>query len=121
MNCLFIVDPGKSNIVSLAGFLSEKDIAFETISDPMAGIQRAQEQHFDVFVLDADLKRIRIECAIRILKGCNPFARIIVQADSNSRRLEAKIRKEQIYYYHLNSFGVKELALAVFTALGLHL
>ena len=82
-----------------------------------AAISRAQIDRFDVIVLDADISGMSIEQIIQILREINPSAKIIVKTDENSKNLEAKIRKEKIYYYHLDSFGFPDLKLAITNAL----
>ena len=42
--------------------------------------------------------------------------RIIVKTESNSKQLESRIRKEQIYYYYIDSFGLLELITALYSA-----
>ncbi len=119
MHCLLITNPHKETSRELVGLLRARSVPFETITDPLVGIQKVQEEHFDVIVLDAKTQGIKVDRTIRLLKGCDPSARIIVRAEENSRRLESKVRKEQVYYYHVDSFGVQDLALAITTALGL--
>ncbi len=119
MHCLLITNPHKETSRELLDLLRARSVPFETITDPLVGIQKVQEEHFDVVVLDAKAPGIKVDRAIKLLKGCDPMARIIVRTEANSRRLESKVRKEQIYYYHVDSFGAQDLALAITTALGL--
>ena len=119
MNCLLITDPKAVVARDLLNFLQSNQVPCLTISDPLTGIQKAQEQHFDVILLDAKPKGIKIDKAIQILKGCDPKARIIVHTVKNSKNLESAVRKQQIFYYHLDSFGIDDLRLAISSALGL--
>ena len=113
---LLIIQPcGGSH--PLLDFLQSNRISFEILPDLVSGLQKAQEQHYDVILMDTRSHGIKIDRAIRLLKVFDPQVRIIVQTDENSRRLEARVRREQIYYYHLNSFGADDLATAVITAL----
>ena len=79
-------------------------------------INQAQNRRFDVIVLDAKIGGMSIEKTIQILKNIDANTRIIVKTDSNSKKLEAKVRKEKIYYYHLDSFGLDDLRLAIRSA-----
>ncbi len=119
MNCLLISNPQCNETKQLLEYLQSQHVLVETITEAIVGIEKAQEQHFDVIVMDAKPKGIKIDKAIRLLKGCIPNARIIVHTNENSKRLEANVRKEQIYYYHINSFGMQDLTTAVATALGI--
>jgi DNA-binding response OmpR family regulator len=118
MNCLIINNPQHEAPASLDRFLQEKKVETVTLSDPWVGVQRAQEQHFDLILLDARTPGMPIDSAIRLLKGCDPQVRIIVRTDENSRHLEAQVRSERVYYYHVDSFGEQELLLAIAAALG---
>jgi CheY-like chemotaxis protein len=119
MHCLLITSPKKDASRELLGFLRAKNVLFEAIEDPLLGVQKAQERHFDVIVLDAKSQGVKVDRTIRLLKGCDPTSRIIVRAEENSRLLESRVRKEQVYYYHVDSFGLQDLELAITTALGL--
>lgn len=79
-------------------------------------INRAQNKRFDAIVLNAKIEGMSIEKTIQILRTIDPNTKIIVKTNSNSKRLEAKVRKEKIYYYHLNSFGLDDLRLAIRSA-----
>jgi len=92
---------------------------FDVVSDNDLGtaIHRAQTNRFDVIVLDANIQGMPIERIIQILKDIGPESKIIVKTDVNTKELEAKVRKEEIYYYHLDSFGVDDLKLAIESAI----
>ena len=117
MNLLLITKP-EQNRAELLSFLSSHHVNFDTADDQLLGIQKAYQSLYDVVVLDAE-GSYHIDKAIRILKECNPKVRIIVRADLNSRELEIKIRKENIFYYHVNSFGNQEFTSALSSALEL--
>ncbi len=117
MNCLLISTSVNEANRDLELFLESKKVNYKIVNDPFAGIQQAQEHHFDVIIIDAGLEDIQINQTLRILKGSSPASRIIVQSRSNSRDLETAIRKEQVFYYHLNSFGINDLTTAIQSAL----
>ncbi|HPI73815.1 MAG TPA: response regulator [bacterium] len=118
MNCLIIDNPHHELPGALDRFLQEKGVDTVRFCDPWMAVQKAQEQHFDLILLDAQTPGMRIDSTIRLLKGCDPQARIIVRTDENSRHLEAQVRNERVYYYHVDSFGDQELLLAISAALG---
>jgi DNA-binding response OmpR family regulator len=119
MNCLIIYNPQHDLPDSLDRFLREKKVETVTLCDPWMGVQKSQERHFDLILLDAQTPGMRIDSTIRLLKGCDPQARIIVRTDENSRNLETLVRSERVYYFHVDSFGDQELLLAISTALDL--
>jgi hypothetical protein len=41
---------------------------------------------------------------------------VIVCADVNTAELESKIRKQGIFYYHIQSFGIEDLEMAISNA-----
>ena len=99
MNCLLITNPVENKDQEILSFLANHHIEYDTAS--------------------AEKTESQIERAIRILKQYNPKVRILVRTDTNSRELESKIRQENIYYYHLNSFGNNEFTVALGSALEL--
>jgi len=121
MNCLIIAKPQNTTTHALELFLNKNHVDYETVYELLTGIQRAQAHYFDLIILYIESKDIQIDREIRLLKGCNPLARIIVQTDFNSRALETAVRKEQVFYYHVNSLGINDLRKAVKTALHLNL
>jgi DNA-binding NarL/FixJ family response regulator len=120
MNCLVLANPQKQIAVEIDRYLKDHSVPVTLISDAILGIQKVQEQHFDVIILDAKLQGVGIEDTIRLLKGADPQARIIVRTEENSRPLETAIRREKVYYFHVDSLGMQELQLAISSALGLH-
>jgi len=55
--------------------------------------------------------------AISIIKGLHRNLPIIVTTDQNNPSQESHIRQKGIFYYHVKSFGMDELMLAVSNAL----
>ena len=119
MNCLLITK-AKQNKNEVLSFLQSNRIEFDITENQLIGIQKAHEKVFDVVVLDAEESSGLIDRAIRILKECNPNVRIIVRTDMNSRELEMLVRKESVFYYHVNSFGNQEFTSALGAALELN-
>lgn len=116
MNCLFITKELNSPAKIFTGPGEEK-VRYDVADNQLVGIQKAQDKQYDVIVLDVVAVNFHIVDAIKIIKECNPGARIIVRTDSNSKELEARIRKEKIFYYHIKSFGINDFNLALASAL----
>jgi DNA-binding response OmpR family regulator len=120
MNCLLITSFSENVDQDIVRFLQAQHVDFDTATDQLIGIQKAQQSLYDVVILNAEGSGYHIDCAIRILKECNPQVRIIVRTEANSRELETTVRKENIYYYHVNSFGLQEITTALSSALDLN-
>ena len=74
-----------------------------------------QENRVDVLVLDAAL--LKEDCGfISVIKGMEKDLPIIVCAEENTPELESEIRKHQIFYYHIKSFGIEDLVMAISNA-----
>ena len=101
----------------LADFLKQNDCEIIIEQDWGNSIQRVQNRLFNVIILDTDVKGIEIRQAIQIIKSLDPKVRIIVKTDNSSKKLEAQIRQEKIYYYHIDSFDIDDLKLAVTSAI----
>ena len=74
-----------------------------------------QEHRIDSLVLDAAL--LEADCGfISVIKGMEKNLPIIVCAEKNTPELESEIRKYQIFYYHIKSFGIEDLVMAIANA-----
>jgi len=74
-----------------------------------------QENRIDALVLDAAL--LAEDCGfISVIKGMGKDLPIIVCAEKNTPELESEIRKYQIFYYHIKSFGIEDLVMAIVNA-----
>ncbi len=74
-----------------------------------------QENRIDSLVLDAGL--LEEDCGfISVIKGMEKNLPIIVCAENNTPELESEIRKYQIFYYHIKSFGIEDLVMAIVNA-----
>ena len=74
-----------------------------------------QENRIDTLVLDAAL--LEADCGfISVIKGMEKNLPIIVCAEKNTPELESEIRKYQIFYYHIKSFGTEDLVMAIANA-----
>lgn len=74
-----------------------------------------QENRIDSLVLDAGL--LEADCGfISVIKGMEKDLPIIVCAEKNTPELESEIRKYRIFYYHIKSFGIEDLVMAIANA-----
>ena len=80
-------------------------------------ISNIQQRDVHALVLDVEAPEMKWYEAIPIIKGINPSLPIIITSSQNTPELEAKIRRQKVFYYHVKSFGVEELELAVRNAM----
>jgi len=114
---LMIAGAEEKNIDELTAFLKATGCEIVIEHDFGSAINRVQNSRFDVIVLDACINCVPLEHTIQILRGIDPKTKIIIKTKLNTKELEAKARKEKIYYYHLDSFGPDDLKLAIESAL----
>ncbi len=114
---LMIIKKEKKIIQELSSLLKKNELILAIEHDLGTAINRAQNTRFDIIILDANIKGMPIERTIQILRGIDPGTKIIVKTHENSIELEAKVRRERIFYYHLDSFGTEDLKLAIESAL----
>ena len=88
--------------------------AVENIKDVFLTLQC---EKINVLVMDVCLPE-EIGCeAISIIKSMYRNLPIIVTTDENNPELESSIRQMGIFYYHVKSFGMDELILAISNAM----
>jgi two-component system phosphate regulon response regulator OmpR len=88
--------------------------AVENIKDVFLALQC---EKINVLVMDVCLPE-EIGCeAISIIKSMYRNLPIIVTTDENNPELESSVRQMGIFYYHVKSFGMDELILAISSAM----
>ena len=116
-NVLMIMHPSDALHNQITDILSGCECEVLLEENTGNGIERAQNQFFNAIVLDTKAPGMEIKQAIKILKNLDPKVKIIVTTDSTSKSFETEIRKERIFYYHIDSFDSSELILALKSAL----
>jgi len=114
---LIVVDPREQAPDNLKDFSNECGCEIIEATEIDILLERVQQKKFDVIILDAEMQGMQIERLIHILREMDPQAKIIVKARQNTKNLEAKIRQAKVFYYHIHSFGIAELKLAIKSAL----
>ncbi len=76
-----------------------------------------QTEKVNVLVMDVSLPENLGYDAISIIKGLYRKLPVIITADENNPEQESRIRQKGIFYYHVKSFGMEELMLAISNAL----
>ena len=114
---LLIGESGCKLASELDAWVTEKGYevrAVENIKDVFLALQ-CEKIH--VLVMDVCLPE-EMGCeAISIIKRMHEKLPIIVTTDENNPELESSVRQMGIFYYHVKSFGMDELMLAISNAM----
>lgn len=89
--------------------LYEPEIA-ESVAE---AIEHIQTIDFHCIIIDADLREMKGYEAIPLIRTINNTTPVIMITPNNTLDLETKAREQNVYYYHIRSFGLNELKLAV--------
>ena len=66
--------------------------------------------------MDVDIPEMKGYEAVSILKNLDPQIKIIMTTKKNTKKLEAKVREQDIFYYFIKSFDKEELKMAIHNA-----
>ena len=75
--------------------------------------QRMREVRFDCLIVDEDLPEMKGHDAVPVLKAISPRIPVIVTAARNSLEVESSIRRQDVFFYHVKTFDMHELQMAV--------
>jgi len=114
---ILLIDPDGRVRKELASFLKSEDYEVEMGRSFSEAIKKISQGNYGCLILDVDLPEMRGYEAVSILKNLDPKLKIIMTAGKNTKRLEAKVREQDIFFYFIKSFGKDELKLAVRNAL----
>jgi two-component system, OmpR family, KDP operon response regulator KdpE len=116
--CL-VVERGSELSECLEPWLQENGHHLITVNSVKDVLMTLQNEKINVLVLDVGLPEA-MGCgdAISIIKGMYKKLPIIVTAAENNPEQEGRIRQKGIFYYHVKSFGLDELMLAISNAMG---
>lgn len=118
MNCLLVCQQHYMHLQPLSLFLKKKHVDYSICTDSTQAIKKVRDCQYDIIVIDSEVKGIEIDTLIRLFSDYNKNAKIIITTESNSKDFESKIRREKIFYYHIRSFGLDDLFLALNAASG---
>lgn len=110
---VLIVDPDSEAAGQVASLLVEEGYDVEETTSISAMAERIRDVKFDCVVMDVDLPEMPGYKAVSILKTIDPHVHVIMTASENTAELEAEVRKQDIFYYYIKSFGREELVEAV--------
>ena len=110
---VLIVDSDSEAAGQVASVLVEEGYDVEETTSISAMAERIRDVKFDCIVMDVNLPEMPGYKAVSILKTIDPQVHVIMTATENSAELEAEVRKQDIFYYYIKSFGREELVEAV--------
>ncbi len=113
---ILIAEPTEVLALELHAFLGDMGFSAIRAVSLKETLLTLQSQRADVLVLDAVL--LEEDCDfISVIKGIEGDLPIIICAETNTPEFESKIRKQRIFFYHIKSFGIQDLQMAISNAI----
>ena len=114
---MLIGEPGCKLATELDPWVVDKGYKVRAVENIKDVFLTLQGEKINVLVMDVCLPE-EIGCeAISIIKSMYRNLPIIVTTDENNPELESSVRQMGIFYYHVKSFGMDELILAISSAM----
>ena len=110
---ILIVEPDNEDALKLFSLFADEDYKLEISRSFTEAVEKVRDIKFDCAIMDVNLPEMKGYDAVSIIKMIDPKIEIIMTADKNTMELEAKIRKQDVFYYYIKSFDRQELKLAV--------
>ena len=114
---ILIIDPDKKERQDLTNLLRDENYDVEGGPGIPDAIKMLSRGCYHCLVMDVDLPEMKGYEAVSILKGVDPDIKVIMTTKKNTKKLEAKVRAEDVFYYFIKSFGKDELKMAISSAL----
>ena len=114
---LMIAESGSTLAAALDSWLVDQGYEVKLVDNMKDALITLQSEKVHVLVMDVCLAESMGYEAISIIKGLCRNLPIIVTTDENNPRMESSIRQKGIFYYHVKSFGMDELMLAISNAM----
>lgn len=114
---LLIAERGCELALGLNAWLAEQGHHYKLVDNLKDLLMTIQNEKVNVLVMDVRLPEPMGYEAISIIKGLDRKLPIIITADENNPEQESQIRQKGIFYYHVTSFGMDDLILAISNAM----
>jgi len=114
---IVVADGNKNSLEATHALLFQEGYHVEKALRLNDVFQCLQREKIDVLVLDVHMPEMKGYEAIPLIRGIDPNLPIIITAEENSPELESQVRHQRVFYYHVKSFGLEELKLAVENAI----
>lgn len=110
---VLVIDPDSKVRRQFAHYLRRHDYYVETGKNLSEALKKISQGSFSCLIIDVDLPEMKGYEAVSIIKNLDPGLKIIMTSQKNNKRLEAKVREQDIFFYFIKSFGKEELKLAI--------
>ncbi len=110
---VLIIDSNIPERTVMATYLKSENFYVETGRGIKDAVKKISEGHFGCLIMDIELPEMKGYEAVPILKSIDPQIKIIMTTKKNTKSLEAKVRKQEIFFYFIKSFDKEELKLAI--------
>ena len=110
---VLLIDPDGRDRASIAKFLEKEQYKVTTGKGLTDAMKKLSDGNYDCVIMDVNLPEMKGYDAISILKNIDPQMKIIMTTKKNSKRLEARVREQDVFFYFIKSFGNEELKLAI--------
>ena len=114
---ILLIDPDDNERTVLAHFLRNLDYPVDTEKNLKDAIERISQGMYGCLIMDVCLPEMKGYDAVAFIKEIDPRIKIILTTKNNSKRLEAKVRQQDIFFYFIKSFDKEEIKLAIQDAL----
>lgn len=110
---ILIIDPDTKGRRDLIHYLKDENYYVETGKSLSEAIKKISQGCFNCLIMDVDLPEMKGYEAVSILKNLDPQIKVIMTTKRNTKKLESKVRAQDIFFYFIKSFGKDELKLAI--------
>ncbi len=110
---VLIIDANTRYRKEIQDRLKDEGYEVDASNNLAKAIKKMLKTNYKSILIDVFLPEMKGYEAVPILKSIDPNVKIIVMTAKNTIKLESKVRKEDIYYYFIKSFGIEELKIAL--------
>jgi CheY-like chemotaxis protein len=110
---ILVVDSDIEFAQELSSLFMNEGYDVEICTGITEAAERVKNVKYDCVIMDVNLTEMMGYKAVSILKAIDPKVQIIMTSADNTPELEAQVRKQNIFYYHIKSFDREELKEAV--------
>lgn len=114
---ILVVDSDAGTAGEIVRLLAAPGRVVVSCGDAAGAIQAIKGARFDCAIVDVKLPDMPGYEAVPIMREVEPSLCVIMTAAENTRELEMQARRQDIIYYYIKSFDLKELETAVNAAL----
>lgn len=114
---IMVADGDRGSLEAIHALLFQEGYQVQKACRLFDVFQCLQREKIDVLILDVQMPEMKGYEAIPLIRGIDPQLPIIMTAEENSPELESQVRHHRVFYYHIKSFGLEELKLAVENAI----